>query len=59
MKIHTHLLEILLRVRELHFNVFLVNTSFFQKDKGFDICLTMHHSYNNINNQINATISVY
>jgi hypothetical protein len=35
MKIKTRIPEILLRVRELYFNVLLVNTSSYQKDNGF------------------------
>jgi len=26
---------------------------------GFDICVTVHHWYNNINNQLDATITVF
>ena len=25
----------------------------------FDVCMTVHHWYNNINNQLDATVTVY
>ena len=28
-------------------------------NKQFDVCMTVHHGYNNINNQLDATITVY
>ena len=39
-------------------NHILVNTHI-EFSQVFDVCMTMHHQYNNINNQLDATITVY